>query len=187
MAIHMIAGYTPRELGLYTSYESARPILPTTREKTLVIPGRNGAMDFGADMEPRYFSFRCAFVEQAPDQLQIAMERFARLLVDHYGKPRAVELILSEHPDRSYIVRYTGSLPVDRLVGMGVFSLPLVAFEPYSQGPEQVMEEVITTTPKNLTIESVGDILTEPVIILTNEGNTTITKFTITNEYRLEG
>lgn len=186
MSIYSIAGVRPQELGLHTSYASARPVLPTTRDLQLVIPGRNGAWDFGGDMEPRFFSFSCAFVTRSPVQLQQNIEAFARLLVDHYGKPKTVPLVLAEHPDRTYDVRYSGSIPIDRLVGMGQFSLPLVAFEPYAQGPEQVSENVVTSSPYETTIHSEGEIRTEPVITLTNEGTTTITKFRLTNEYRLE-
>ncbi len=182
-----MGGVRPQDIGLKVLRGSVRPILPDTRDRTLVIPGRNGSWDFGSDMEPRYFNLDCQFVTRSASDLQYAVETLARLLVDTYGKPKSIELVFAVHSDRVYTVRYSGSLPIERLVGMGRFNLPLIAFDPYAYGTEQVFEDVITTEPYQTTILSEGEIRTEPVIVLVNEGSTTINYFKIVNEYKLEG
>lgn len=165
---------------------AVNPMLPETRDKTLVIPGRNGAWDFGADMEVRTFNLECAFIERSPAALQYAIESLARDLVDSFGRPRPIKLTLDYHSDREYTVRYAGSLDVERLYRAGSFVLPLVAFDPYANGPEEVIEVIITQSPTVQVVESEGEIRTAPVIVLSNEGSTTINNFRITNEYRLE-
>jgi len=165
---------------------SQRPMLPNTRDRTLIIPGRNGAMDFGAEVEPRFFALECAFNARDNFELQQRVEVLARLLVDSYGKPRTLDLIFAAHPDRTYRVRYSGSAPIDRVAGLGLFTLPLAAFEPYSLGREQLIETDVTTSPFETVVPSSGDIRTEPIIVLTNNGDTIITSFTLTNEYRID-
>lgn len=185
-SIRSLGGRTPQQLGLVVLRGSQRPILPNTRDRTLIIPGRNGALDFGADMELRLFSLECAFNAQNNADLQQRVEVLARLLVDSFGKPRTLDLVFDVHPDRTYKVRYSGSATIDRVAGLGLFTLPLVAFEPYALGLEQLTETTVTTSPYETVIQSSGDIRTEPLIVLTNNGGTTITSFTLTNEYRID-
>lgn len=129
--VKSLAGIDPNSIGLRVLRETARPGLPSTRDRVLTIPGRNGAWDFGADMEPRSFSLECAFLTRRSTELQQSIETLASLLVDAYGRPKTVELVFSSRPDRSYRVRYSGSLPIQRVAGLGKFSLPMVAFDPY--------------------------------------------------------
>jgi len=180
-----LAGINPESMGLHMSNASERPILPATRDRTLTIPGRNGAWDFGADMEPREFNLDCAFIAQSPEKLQFNAEKLARLLVDAHGKPRTVRLVFSVHPDRTYTVRYSGSWPIERLAGMGRFKLPLIAYDPYALGNESYINTTLTASPAVITIQSPGDVETEPVIVLTNQGGV-INGFTISNEHEID-
>lgn len=186
MSVLTIGGVRPSDIGLKVLRDSDRPILPATRDRMIDIPGRNGAWDFGADMEPRYFSLDCAFMTRGPTELQQHIERLARLLVDSFGKPRILDLVFSVNPERTYTVRYSGNLQVDRLVGLGRFTLPLVAVDPYAYGLENIYETTLNASPLTFAIQSSGDIRTEPVILLTNTGNNVIHGFTIVNEYQLE-
>lgn len=185
-SVKTIGGITPRELGMAVLRQSQRPMLPSTRDRTLMIPGRNGEWDFGADMEPRLLGLECAFAARNSFELQHRVESLARLLVDAYGRPRTVELIFEVHPDRTYYVRYSGSIPVERAAGLGRFLLPLTAFDPYATGLEQVFETTVTASPFVTSIQSLGEIRTPPVVVLINQGPTTITHFRIENEYQVE-
>lgn len=187
MSVLTLGGVRPEDIGLRVLRESSRPILPGTRDRTVTIDGRNGAWDFGADVEPREFNLSCAFLTRDSRQLQYHVEQLAHLLVDSYGKPRTLELVFAAHPDRTYTVRYSGNLDINRVVGMGTFSLPLIAFEPYAYGLEQVLELDISASPTQFTVASEGEIRTETKFVLTNTGTNTITRFQISNEYRLEG
>jgi len=181
-----LGGMTSDELGIIFLRSSKRPILPGTRDMTLTVPGRNGAWDYGADMEPRLFVLECGMITSDRFALQYAVERLARLLVDSYGRPRTLPLTFDVRPDRTYQARYSGTLDIDRITATGRFDLPMVAFEPYAMGPIQDNENVITASPYDKVIVSQGEVRTQPLIVLTNEGTTVIKKFRITNEYKLE-
>ncbi|SDD26855.1 Phage tail protein [Paenibacillus sp. UNCCL117] len=186
MSVKTLAGKTPREMGMIVLRGSQRSGLPSTRDKSVAIPGKNGELDYGADMHPRLFVLECAFAARNSLELQLRIEGLARLMVDSYGRPRTVELVFNAHPDRSYSVRYSGAFTIERIAGLGKFSLPLTAYEPYSHGLEQLWEQTVVTSPRTFTINSEGDIRTEPVIELTNTGSTTITNFRIQNEYEID-
>ncbi|OZQ95851.1 hypothetical protein CA598_08460 [Paenibacillus sp. VTT E-133291] len=122
----------PQELGLQTLRESQRPILPPTVDRTYTVPYMHGAYDFGADMGPRPLPLECAFMERNAYQLQRRVSALAAHLVDGDGRPRTLPLIFANQPDRQYMVRLSGQLPIDRMAGLGEFSLPLVAYDPFS-------------------------------------------------------
>src|SRR5690606_16270472 len=87
-----LGGKTARELGLVMLRESQRPILPGTMDKTMHIPGRHGAWDFGAELDARVFELECAFVTKNRVELQRRITALAAHLVDSYGRPRKLEL-----------------------------------------------------------------------------------------------
>lgn len=182
-----LGGKTARELGLVMLRESQRPILPGTMDKTMHIPGRHGAWDFGAELDARTFELECAFVTKNPRELQQKIMALAAHLVDSYGRPRELELRFDARPGQFFTVRYAGRLPIERVAGLGRFTLPLVAHDPFAYGPERVFETTITQSPFTFEIQSNGDIRTPPVIVLTNTGATTINQLRIVNEYLLEG
>ena len=175
------------DLGFIVRGTSQRPGLPTTVDRTLTIPGRHGQYDFGAELDTRRFVFDCAFVTRDAPELQQKVMALARYLTDSYGRPRPLQLRLRERPGQFFTVRYVGSFDVERIIGLGVFSLTFVAFDPFAYADqEQLIEEIVTESPYEQTVEVVGNVRTSPVIVLTNEGSETITHFRITNEYRLE-
>lgn len=175
------------DFGFIVQRTSNRPALPNTVDRTLSIPSRHGQYDFGATLAQRNFVLECAFITKDAFELQQKIMEFARFLVDSYGKPREFQLRFRERPGQYFKARYSGRFNIDRIVGAGVFSLPLVAYDPFAYADEeQIYEEVVTTSPHIKVIESNGNVRTSPVIVLTNEGETTITNFKITNEYRLE-
>lgn len=182
-----LGGKTAKELGIIMLRSSQRPVLPGTVDRTLAIPGRHGAWDFGADLAARRFDLECALIADVVASREAAISALAAHLVDSTGRPRELDLIFDNVPDRKYRVRYSGTLPIDRLANTGRFTLTLIAFDPFATGlQEQLVEEVVTQSPHTIQISTDGNVRTSPVIVLTNEGTTTITNFKITNEYRLE-
>lgn len=136
-----LGGKTDKELGLVMLGQSKRPLLPGTVDRTIQIPGKHGAWDFGADLGPRLFELECAFVTRNHITLQQKVSELAAFLVDPYGRPRTMELSFDTQPDRSYTVRYSGSLPIDRIVGLGRFTLPLIAFDPFAYAEATAYDE----------------------------------------------
>lgn len=184
------------DLGFRVLEESNEPLLPSTRDIGITIPGKHGQYDFGADLAERVFSFSCAFVADGTNYdtpsaagLQQRVRTLARHLTDSYGRPRTVQLVRYYEPDKFYLVRYAGSASLERLIynSIGMFELELVAFDPFAYSvQEHITEQVITASPTLLQLVSAGNIRSEAVIILTNTGSNTLGEFRISNEYRIE-
>ncbi|MDO3680569.1 distal tail protein Dit [Paenibacillus ehimensis] len=174
------------DLGFVVKGTSKRPALPGTVDRTVTIPGRHGAWDYGADLSPRQFVLECAFLTRDAFVLQQKVVALAAHLVDSYGRPRDMELRFRERPDQYFIARFVGSFDIDRIIGTGVFSLPFTAYDPFAYGPEKIYETTITTSPFSFEIDSGGNVRTQPVIVLTNVGTSTIRTFKIVNEYLVE-
>lgn len=185
-AMIWLNGKSNDDFGFIVQRSSRRPALPGTVDRTLAIPGRNGAWDFGADAHVRQFVLECAFLTRDAFDLQQKAAGLAAFLVDSFGKPRTFELRFRERPGQFFRVRLVGSFDIDRIVGTGVFSLPLTAFDPWASGTEQVYETTLTTSPFVTVIQSAGEIRTAPIIVIMNQGPTTINRFKISNEYQVE-
>lgn len=181
-----LGGKTAKQRGMRMLRESQRPILPSTVDRILPIPGSHGAWDFGSDLGPKPFGLECAFVTGNSMELQQKIFEFASDLLDSMGRPRTLELIFEVAPDRTYHVRYSGSLSIDRLVGMGRFTLPLVAFDPFAYGAEQVTDVIINDSLETFTVSSDGNVATDPVIVIQNTGSTTIHGFTLKNIFLVD-
>lgn len=183
-----VLGGTPaKELGIIMTGLSKRPLLPSTVDRTLNVPGRNGQLDFGADMGARSFELDCTLIEQTAEVLQQAVSVLATYLTDQYGRPRTMRLVLDYQPDRFYIVRYSGSLPIQRIIGFGRFTLPLVAFDPHGYAvDDSARTDNITTSPWETMLQANGTVITPTLIELVNEGSTTINSFTLQVEYMVE-
>lgn len=191
-----LGGIRDVDLGFRVLEETKDPLLPSTRDMNVEIAGKHGQYDFGADLTERVFSFSCAFVADGTNYdtpsaagLQQLVRALARHLTDANGRPRTLELRRAFEPDKFYLVRYAGSASLERLIynSIGMFELELVAFDPFAYSvQEHLTERTITATPTTLLTQSDGNIRSEAVIVLTNNGLNTLSKFRITNEYQLE-
>ena len=141
MSTFILGGKTAKELGMIMLRTSQRPVLPGTRNYVEAIPLMAGAYDYGADLEPRLFSLECAFVTKNPLELQTLISDLAAYMLDANGRPRTMDLTFSLQPDRTFQVRYAGQMPIDRVVGLGRFTLPLIAYDPFSYTPADAFDE----------------------------------------------
>lgn len=124
----------PDEFGLTVLENHDNPLLPGTRDNHLVIPGMHGVHDMGSTMEAEPFNIPLGFTPQKSyADLRYKADQFTQFMLDSYGSPRAVKLIYDYHPDRYYMVKYSGQLPIQRLISMGKFNLPLIAAKPMAQ------------------------------------------------------
>lgn len=174
-----LGGKTATELNIRILRGTQEPITAATRDRTLEIPGRHGAYDFGADLSVRTFALECAILADSSTDLQTKIRALAAHLMDMQGRPRTLELVFDVEPDRHYNVRYSGNLPVERIAALGLFTLPLTAFDPFAYGAEQEKEQLVETSPEVIAVESSGNVETPPVIILENEGVAAIDGFII--------
>lgn len=77
-------------------------------------------------MGARPFNLQCHIISRDYRTLQQATEHIANVLLDGYGRPKQMKLVFDVNPDRYYLVRYSGSLGINRLFGYGQFTLPLI-------------------------------------------------------------
>ncbi|MCT8138648.1 phage tail family protein [Anaerobacillus sp. CMMVII] len=106
------------------------PGLSSTRDRIVVIPGRHGAIDFGADLSEGYHPIPCDIRKRNMTEVQNVVRELNQLLLDPYGNPKTVKLRYGFEPDKFYFVRYSGELPISRLAVKGSFTLPFVAYDP---------------------------------------------------------
>lgn len=170
-----IGGMTPAQLGLHTLRDSQRPVAPGTVDTTVSMPGMHGAYDFGATLGPLPLPLDCAFATSSAYELQRLVSKLAQLLIDGNGRPRTLALEYSNRPGQVYYVRYSGTAPIQRIVGLGRFTLPMVAFDPFAYTPFDTSEiNVDTKIPVDMALSvdaSYGIALTSPgVLVVDNFG-----------------
>ena len=111
--------------------DGTEPEAPQTRDRVVTIPGRDGAYDFGADLEPRVFPIALRLPMQTDYRtFKKKMRQLKRLIFTEYGKPKNVILEWDLNPGTFYIARYSGSLDGDRIWTSGNIELPMTAFNP---------------------------------------------------------
>lgn len=186
-AVLTIDGVTPRALGLGVFGKTQRPILSSTVDTIVTVPGMHGAYDFGATMGPRQFDLECAFVAKNSMELQQRVSAFAAFLLGPDGRPRTMPVVFSNDPTKQYMVRYSGDLPIDRVSGLGTFTLPFVAYDPWAYSKESTSDLLTWDTdytwdddftwgdtysytinsPTSMSINNLGTLNAEPIVQIT--------------------
>lgn len=129
-----INGVNIEEYGVRVLKGTKHDALPETRDRSITVPGRHGAFDFGADLGVRQFEIKCALINALdPTDLQLKLRKLATVLTDAYGRPKTFRLMFSEETDKYYDARYTGRVGVDRVHKLGLFSLAFTAFDPLAK------------------------------------------------------
>lgn len=119
------------EYNLRCELDHEHPALPSTRDYTVSIPGMAGAYDYGADMGVRDFELPMVLKNvDSNNAVAEGLRNFTKALMNPDGTPKTVKLSFDYEPEKFYMVRYSGSLPLQRLVYIGRFNLPLTAFDP---------------------------------------------------------
>lgn len=121
------------ELNLQLLRDHQNPAAPSTRDNVMTIPGMHGAYDFGASLGAREFNLPVHLkLKNEYETLSSAIRKVMAVFIDPYGKPKTVKLIFDYEPDKYYMVRYSGNIPINRLFSMGKFELPLTAYDPHA-------------------------------------------------------
>lgn len=122
-----------RTLGLLFLAGHSNPLLSGTRDRDTTIAGRNGSLDFGADLDPINFNLPLYINTNNPVHLQAKAREVKDILLDANGKPRTFKLKFGYEPDKYYNVRVTGNIPIERIFARsGRFNLPLICHEGYA-------------------------------------------------------
>lgn len=190
-AVLTIDGVTPRALGLSVFGRTQRPILSSTVDTIVTVPGMHGAYDFGATMGPRQFELECAFIARNHMELQQRVSTFAAFLLGPDGRPRPMRIVFSNDPRKFYTVRYSGDLPIDRISGLGTFTLPFVAYDPWAYSKDSTARLLTWDTdhtwndgfswsdgytfsitgPTTVQVNNLGTLNAEPVIVISGNFN----------------
>lgn len=128
-----IDGVRLADIGVHLLADSQEPMLPDVRSHTVTIPGRHGAYDFGAYFEPRPLTLSCGFNHQASfDHVQTLIRNLSAIFLDAYGRPREVSVEYDYERGKYYKAKLASGVDINRIVRAGLFSVPLVAYDPYA-------------------------------------------------------
>lgn len=172
-----IDGAGLRELNLYLLQDHEHPLMTGTRDRIITIPGMPGAYDFGADLEPIPFNLPIGFIRKSRSDIQRTARKIKTLLIDGEGKPKTFKLMFGYEPDKYYNVRFTGQIPIERLISqIGQFGLPLICFEGHAWSTAKNDEvvwgsETITFESESYTYGHSGD----GAKTFTSSGSTNVT------------
>jgi phage-related protein len=152
---------------------------------TVEIAGMDGELDFGSQYQSRIVSHECIVMADDPTTDYQAK---VRALASVFDARRGVRIVTySDLPGKQYRMRYAGTLPIQKVIFDGTFTLPMKMYDPFPESAtESILETTITTASADLAIQSDGDLNASPIFVLTNTGTQTITGFTLQNEYKLE-
>lgn len=178
-----IGGIANTTLGVELMPDFDEPVLPQTRDQSVVIPGRNGVHLFTTDLGPRIIVLDLVMIDSTtPETLQSLTKTFSQVLLDQDGHPKDVALVFTKEAGYTYTVRYAGKMPLTRLVGgsKGYFSLPLLAADPFSYAAEDTDTYNITAAYQTMAVENAGDYRTPPTMTITMKaGSGNVTGFTL--------
>ncbi|SEQ23803.1 Phage-related protein [Virgibacillus subterraneus] len=159
------------EFDLMVLADHDNPLLPGTRDNLLEVPGMHGAHDMGSIMGTKPFNIPMGIRPQKSyADLRYKADQFTKFILDPYGHPREIKLMYNYNPDRYYMVKYSGQLPIQRLVSMGKFNLPLRAANPMAQS--KVLTHEINWDSEKVTMDDsylFGTVAVEDVQIKSNQ------------------
>jgi len=165
--VFTLGGRTAKDLGLIMLRSAQRPVLPGTRDSSVSVPGRPGAYDFGGELGPREFELECGIIAANRGELQNIVRNLAAHLLDSRGRPRTMELIFDIEPDRHCTVRYSGDLPIERIIRTGRLTLPLIAHDPFAYDNDETVFDQVMNDEDILTATGSGNIAAMPVVEIT--------------------
>lgn len=159
------------------------PVLPPTKDYSLEVSGRDGELDFGCQYGARVISLECILMADNPTtDYQLKVARIARAFHAQKGDQA---FTFADRPGKRYMARYSGTMPIEKIIFDGRLTIPLKMHDPWPESDERVFESTLIKNAEVVSIESVGDVKSQPIITLTNTGTNTIRGFTITNEFKL--
>jgi len=177
-----LGGTADTALGVVLLEGFDEPVLPATRDRFVEIPGRQGRVNFDSDLGPREIVLPLGIIDATtPETLATLSRALSAVLLDQDGHPEDVSLVFTKEPLKTYTVRYSGHMPIERLIGSsyGEVQLPLIQADPFVYGASDTDSDSITASYQEMAIENAGDYRTPPTITVTNNGAGDVTGFTL--------
>jgi len=106
------------------------PLLPETIQEEETLPGLDGSIDLDVRYGPRMIEITVELLVKDESEYQTALQRIAQVLNARQGsKP----LVLDRMPGKRWMVKYNGSISIEKIASFGSFTLPFKAFYPFSE------------------------------------------------------
>lgn len=173
----ILGTYDPNEYFIVTTDSILEPLgvkvtdvkedlIPTTRDNTEQIPGRDGEYDFGTEFGPRLIELEV----YSPDGLApLQKEEFKRLYAKYLNpKLGTKKLIFMNDPDVYYKVKYSGSISPENHPSWFKFTIPFKATDPFKYSTTQKSHSGVGVLKNNGTYETGLIIEIEGPIALVN-------------------
>lgn len=142
--------------------EKNDPLLPPIKDKKEEIDGMEGAWDFGCNFGPRPISYVIAITDIARANLQATIRNIALWLNPQKGQKALID---DDEPQRFYLARLTGNIPIERLIYLyREFTVTFLAFDPVARGENLVWQGIVDTGVFKVT--NPGTIEVRPVITI---------------------
>lgn len=159
-----------------------RSLLPAVKRQQIDITFLDGKYDLQNEpvYDNRIITVLFVYHFKTLYEMQTKKRQMAAWLSGAVGK-----LIFDDEPDKFYEAKLYEAVPIEQsLRRMAV----QIAFEcqPYACRPAQMQVDIITAQNQKVQVSIDGNVKTCGVIILTNTGTTTLTKFSLRRE-RLKG
>ncbi len=125
-------------------------VVPSLRNKSIEISGKDGLYDFGCELSERNIVFDCYIFPQIS---KVKLLEIADNLATTLDPKKGVrKLILDDMPQRFFHARLTEGIDIEKLIqNSGAFTLSFMAFDPYGYAISDETFEVTTTTETTIT------------------------------------
>lgn len=107
------------------------PVLPPTKDNTLELADRDGAIDFGSTYGPRTFNLEC--IVMADDSTIDYHNRVAQVAALFNIRKGDILFTFSDLPGKRYAARYAGTMDIQKLIFDGEVSIPIKMNDPWPE------------------------------------------------------
>lgn len=126
-------------------------LLPATRDRVIVLPGRHGALRLPPDFAERNLSLVCWLEARSASELHTRFERLRAWLNPLRGEQK---LLFDYVPGRYYLATWAGSgLDAEIKARQGLFTLEMVCPDPFSYAAE---EKQVAFSAANAVVNNAG-------------------------------
>ncbi|MEK3699360.1 phage tail domain-containing protein [Paenibacillus sp. FSL R10-2199] len=105
------------------------PVLPPTKDNTVELADRDGALDFGSTYGPRPFNLECIIMADDPT---LDYQRRVALVAALFNIQKGdIVFTFEDHPGKRFIGRYAGTMDITKLIFDGEVTIPIKMNNPY--------------------------------------------------------
>lgn len=110
------------------------PVLPPTRDNTVELADRDGALDFGSTYGPRVFNLECIIMADDPT---LDYQRRVALVAALFNIQKGdIVFTFEDHPGKRFIGRYAGTMDITKLIFDGEVTIPIKMNNPYPESSQ---------------------------------------------------